>query len=372
MRIDRRIFNNFDWPLFTCALVISVMGIMTIFSATRPLPGAEHPGYYIKQIYWLLIGLAALAAVVSFDYSWLNKASLYLFGGAILLLLLVLLKGKAGLGAQRWFSIGPLSFQPSEFFKIVFLIVMARQLGVLKGTLTFRDIIVNFLAFLFVPLLLVLKQPDLGTSVMLMALFVLLILAKGVVRKAVTLIALVSLISVPFIGNIAWDELKDYQKKRIIAFVQPDVDSEGLSYHITQSKVAVGSGGFFGKGYLKGTQGPFRFLPEKHTDFVFSIFAEEWGFAGSLLLIVMYLVIVLRGFRIAEKAKDGFGRFLALGITLMFVLYTFINIAMTLGLMPVVGIPLPFMSYGGTAMLTNFIAVGMLISIRIRRFELFY
>jgi rod shape determining protein RodA len=372
MRIDRRLINNFDWPLFASALLLSVLGIMTIFSATRPLPGTEQPVYYIKQIYWLLLGLAAMVAVMSIDYSWLNRASYRLYAGSVLLLVLVLLTGKTGLGARRWFSLGPLSFQPSELFKLVFLFVLSRHLSMLKGNMTLKDIFFLFFAFLLVPFLLVLKQPDLGTSAVLLALFVFLLLARGVARKAAALAVVIALISVPFIGNIVWDELKDYQKKRIIAFVQPDANPDGLSYHITQSKVAVGSGGLFGKGYMKGTQGPFRFLPEKHTDFVFSIFAEEWGFLGSLLILILYFTLILRGLKTAEEAKDGFGRLLALGITFMFLLYVFVNIGMTLGLMPVVGIPLPFMSYGGTAMLTNFIAVGILINIRVRRFELFY
>lgn len=353
-------------------MFVSLIGIMTIYSATRPLGEGEHPSYYIKQLYWLLVGLAAMAMVVSVDYSWLNRYAYGIYGAGLLLLVAVLVMGRTGLGATRWISIGPLSFQPSDLFKLAFIITLSHWMSGLKGYLNVRDIFFGFSVFTAVPLLLIIKQPDLGTGLIVLVLFVLMALTKGVGKKVVALAVVVAFISVPFIGNIFWDELKDYQKKRIVAFVQPDVDPEGISYHINQSKVAIGSGGFGGKGYLQGTQGPFRFLPEKHTDFVYSVFAEEWGFVGSLLLLGAYLVLILKGISVAMEAKDPFGRLLALGITFMFTLYVFINIGMTVGIMPVVGIPLPFMSYGGTAMVTNFMAVGILINIRARRFELFY
>lgn len=197
-------------------------------------------------------------------------------------------------------------------------------------------------------------------------------LAKGLLKKVIITIVVIGIISLPFIGNIMWTGLKDYQKNRLIAFIEPEVDPAGIGYHINQSKIAVGSGEFLGKGYLKGTQGPFRFLPEKHTDFIFAVFAEEWGFAGSVFLLSLYLLLIMRGLDTARKAKDDFGRLLALGITFMFSIYFFVNIGMTLGIMPVVGIPLPFMSYGGTALLSNYISIGVLINIRTRRFSLFY
>ena len=205
-----------------------------------------------------------------------------------------------------------------------------------------------------------------------MSLFVTLIISKGVSRKIIAIALVIGLISIPFLGHIFWEGLKDYQKNRLIAFIDPGVDPAGIGYHITQSKISIGSGGVFGKGYLKGTQGPLRFLPEKHTDFIFSVFAEEWGFVGSLTLLGIYLILFLRGLDTAARAKDEFGRLLAVGITAMFFIYFLVNIGMTLGMMPVVGVPLPFFSYGGTSLLSNFIAAGILISIRTRRFELFY
>jgi rod shape determining protein RodA len=372
LRIDRRLITNFDWVILGTIVFLSLIGVMTIYSATRPLGGGEHPSYYIRQIYWLILGLGAMAVVVSVDYAYLNRHAYAIFGTGLALLVLVLLMGKTGLGATRWIRLGPISFQPSDLFKLAFIIALAHWMSHFKGAMSVRDLVFSFGVFTAVPLLLIIKQPDLGTGLIVLMLFTLLALTKGVQKKVVAVVVALAVISVPFMGNIFWDELKDYQKKRIVAFIQPDVDPEGISYHIKQSKVAIGSGGIAGKGYLKGTQGPFRFLPEKHTDFVFSVFAEEWGFMGSLLLLLMYLVLIMKGIHIALRAKDAFGRLVAMGITFMFTLYVFINIGMTLGIMPVVGIPLPFMSYGGTALVTNFIAAGLLINIRARRFELFY
>ncbi|PIP69381.1 MAG: rod shape-determining protein RodA, partial [Nitrospirae bacterium CG22_combo_CG10-13_8_21_14_all_44_11] len=206
----------------------------------------------------------------------------------------------------------------------------------------------------------------------LLIIFLSLSIVKGLQKKVAALLIVIGVISIPFIGNIMWEGLKDYQKNRLVAFVEPEADPAGIGYHINQSKVAIGSGGILGKGYLKGTQGPFRFLPEKQTDFIFAVFAEEWGLVGSIFLLLIYLALILRGLDTALKAKDEFGRLLAAGITAMFSTYFFINVGMTLGIMPVVGIPLPFMSYGGTALLSNFIAAGILINIRSRRFKLFY
>jgi len=372
MKLDRRLIANFDWLIFGLAIVITLLGIMTIYSATRPLSGELHPDYYIKQIYWLILSLVSMALVVSVDYKWFQRNSSKLLWASLILLFIVLIAGRIGMGARRWISIGPMNLQPSELYKLALLVLMAKYLCRFQRTLDHRSVLVAFFSYVFLPVLLILKQPDLGTALVVLALFAALTLTKGVGRKMATMAVLISIVSVPFMGSIVWDELKPYQKKRIVAFVNPDTDLAGVSYHVQQSKVAVGSGGPFGKGYLKGTQGPFRFLPEKHTDFLFAVFAEEWGFLGSLTLLLLYAGLIMRGINTALKAKDEFGRLLALGVTYMFTIYCFINIGMTLGLVPVVGVPLPLMSYGGTALMTNFIGVGILISIRARRFELFY
>jgi rod shape determining protein RodA len=372
LNIDRRFIKNFDWVTLSIVILISLIGIMTIYSATRPLAAEEHAGFYIKQTTWLILGIIALFLTTSFDYIWLSRFSLHLYVTGIVLLIAVFVFGKTGMGAQRWVSLGPVSFQPSEFFKLIYIIMLSQHLSTMKSPISTTSLFQIFFSITFIPFILLFKQPDLGTSLIIIAIFISLILTKGLQKKVAILFVIISLISLPFLGNIFWGGLKDYQKSRIVAFIEPEVDPTGIGYHLNQSKITVGSGGFLGKGYMHGTQGPFRFLPEKHTDFIFAVFAEEWGFLGSLLLLFFYLIIIMRGLDIAKKAKDDFGRFLALGITYMFSIYFFINVGMTLGLMPVVGIPLPFMSYGGTALLSNLLAIGVLINIRIRRFELFH
>jgi len=373
MSIDRRLIKNFDWITFSFVMILSVFGIMSIYSATRsPLPGGEMPSYYLKQLYWLLLGVAALIFIVSIDYIWLKRFSYVLYGIGAFLLVLVLLRGKTGMGAQRWLNLGVFSFQPAEVFKLVFVITISRYLSEMQGKIGLIALFRAFFLLAFAPLIIIMKQPDLGTAVILLIVFLALISTRGFQKKVVALIILIGLVSVPFVGSIMWEGLKDYQKNRLVAFLEPETDPEGIGYHINQSKVAIGSGHVIGKGYLQGTQGPFRFLPEKHTDFIFAVFAEEWGFIGSGILLLLYLSLILRGLDTARKAKDEFGSLLATGISFMLAIYFFINIGMTLGIMPVVGVPLPFMSYGGTSLLANFVAAGILISVRTRRFELFY
>jgi rod shape determining protein RodA len=373
VKIDRRLINNFDWVTLCLIVLLSITGIMTIYSATRsPLPGGEMPSYFIRQLYWLIVSLVALIAVVSIDYVWLKRFSYVLYGIGISLLLMVLLFGRTGMGAQRWINLGIFSFQPSEVFRLLYVITIARYLSDVQGKVGLVFLLRAFFLLAFVPVVMVMKQPDLGTAVILLLVFFSIVSTRGLQKKVVALILLIGLISVPFLGNIIWEGLKDYQKNRLVAFLEPDVDPAGIGYHINQSKVAIGSGHVVGKGYLSGTQGPFRFLPEKHTDFIFAVFAEEWGFAGSVLLLLLYLALILRGLDTSRKAKDEFGRLLAIGISFMFAIYFLVNVGMTLGIMPVVGVPLPFMSYGGTSLLANFIAAGILINIRTRRFELFY
>lgn len=372
--VDRRILKNFDWSLLFVALVLSLIGVMTIYSATRPVVDVEQQSFYLKQFYWIGISLICFFLIVTIDYRWIARSGYIFFGFGIVLLIIVLIAGRRGLGAQRWLDLGFLSFQPSEFFKIFFVMAFSRYLSDMKqeAILGLKDLLKMGFIFFIIPAVLILKQPDLGTVMILLFVFVSMILTAGVRKKIVVMTIIIGLISVPFVGNVLWGGLKEYQKNRIVAFVNPNVDPRGVGYNINQSKVSIGSGGFFGKGYLKGTQGALRFLPERHTDFIFPVFAEEWGFAGSIVLFVMYLFIILRGFDTARRARDLPGSFLAIGVTFMFSFYFIINIGMTLGMVPVVGVPLPFISYGGTALLSNFIALGILTNVRMRRFALFY
>jgi rod shape determining protein RodA len=305
---------------------------------------------------------------------WFVRFSYIFFICGILLLIVVLFAGKGSMGAQRWISLGFLRFQPSELFKLFLIISLSNYLSSIdsKTGIDLKRLLKIMLIFFVIPAALMLKQPDLGTSVMILLILGSMVLTAGVRKKIILVAIIIGFISMPFVGNILWSGLKEYQKQRIVAFINPYVDPQGIGYHIKQSKVSIGSGGFWGKGYLKGTQGPLRFLPERHTDFIFPVFAEEWGFVGCVFLFLLYIIIILRGLDAARRARDPSGSFLAIGITSMFFFYFAINIGMTLGILPVVGIPLPFMSYGGTALLTNFLALGLLVNVKMRRFALFY
>ncbi len=372
IRIDRRSIQNFDWLIFAVVVLITVLGIMTIFSATRPVLEKGQPSFYLRQTVWLVLSIAALFVSVSFDYRRLEGIAYHIFGAGLILLLVTVLLGHTGMGAQRWLRLGPVSFQPSEFFKVGLIVVAARYLSTRPSPLTASSLLTPVCLFGVVPFLLLYRQPDLGTAVVLTGILIVMLLAKGVQRRVLLIGGLIVVLSLPFAGSVVWEGLKEYQRNRLVAFIDPKVDPKGIGYQIEQSKITIGSGKVLGKGYLKGTQGPFRFLPERHTDFIFSVYSEEWGFIGSLFLIALYALLIMRGFETAYNAKDEFGTLLSIGICVMFLLYTTINIGMTMGLMPVVGIPLPFFSYGGTALLTNFVCVGLLINVRMRRFALFY
>lgn len=372
--IDRRLVENFDWWILLAAVALSVIGVITIYSATRPVFDIEQSSFYVRQFYWIGLSLVSFFIFISIDYRWFIKFAYIIFVLGIVLLLIVLVAGRTGMGAQRWLNLGFVSFQPSEFFKLFFILAVARYLSNMDQApgIGFAELFKMFALFLLFPAILILKQPDLGTALMVFFIFAAMIMTVGLRKKLILVMLIFSIISVPLAGKYMWGGLKAYQKNRIIAFIDPQADPHGIGYHITQSKVSIGSGGLLGKGYMEGTQGPYRFLPEKHTDFIFSIYAEEWGFLGSLMLFMLYFFIIWRGFDTAKMARDREGSFLALGVTFMFSFYFFVNVGMTLGMLPVVGVPLPLMSYGGTALLSNFLALSIIENVRMRRFALYY
>ncbi len=372
LKIPVKKIKEIDRILFLVPVILTITGILTIYSGTRPAMEQFHPPFYIRQSIWLVISLIAMIAMFVFDYRWLQRLSYYLYAIGLFLLLLTIFEGYIGMGAQRWLKIGPLRFQPSEVFRILLIVALSNYLQSKRSPIDGATFAVSIAVFGLLPFGLLFKQPDLGTALMLFMIAVALIIVYGVKRRIlITLFAILLIVS-PVAGKLLWKGLKPYQKNRLIAFVRPERDPFKIGYQIEQSKITIGSGRFLGKGYLKGTQGPLRFLPEKHTDFVFSVFAEEWGFAGSVFILMLYLVLIVRGFETAYIAKDSFSTLVATGISLMILLYVFINIGMTMGLMPVVGVPLPFFSYGGTALVSNFMAIGLLINIRMRRYRLFY
>ena len=269
---------------------------------------------------------------------------------------------------QRWISIGPISIQPSEFSKLIMIVCLASVLEERVGKLNTLDDLMPVAAYIGVPFLLVLKQPDLGTSLVFMAIFFGMVFVSGIRLKLLFGIFGVGIAALP----ILWHFLKDYQKMRIMVFMDPNVDPLGSGYHIIQSKIAIGSGMLFGKGLFEGTQSQLNFLPENHTDFIFAVVGEELGFIGAVCLLLLYLVVLWRGVQIAREAVDVFGRLMAVGITSMFAFHVLVNVGMTMGIMPVTGIPLPLMSYGVSSLITNIMAIAILMNIQLRKQKLLF
>lgn len=367
MKIDRRLLLNFDWTLFGMVLCISFIGVMNIYSTGYNLADARQTPLYVKQLQWLTIGLLAMFLAFSVDYRFIARHAYVIYWVSIALLLAVFLFGTAVKGSQRWINLWGFSFQPSELMKLTLIPVLARYFDEhrLPHPHRLRELIVPFL-IVFLPFAIILRQPDLGTALMLLIISASMVFFVGVRWKSVLVAATGVLSLLP----LAWFFLKDYQKQRILTFLNPEQDPLGTGYHILQSMIAVGSGGFFGKGFLKGTQTQLKFLPEQQTDFIFSVFAEEWGFLGGLVLVLIFLALVLWGVKIARNARDYAGMLIAFGITMFIFWEVFINIGMVLGILPVVGIPLPFLSYGGSALVVMMAAVGLLLNISVRRYIL--
>jgi rod shape determining protein RodA len=361
---DRRLITHFDWTYLLLVCLVATVGIANLYSATSSWTAAAQP-VYLKQLYWLGIGLFVVCVICLFDYKHIEYISFPLYGGNLFLLVLVLAIGKTSMGATRWISLGGFNVQPSEIMKIVIIIALARYFSEKAHFLgfTLKELLVPG-AILGVPALLIMKQPDLGTAMLVLFIGGSMALFASIKRSTLIFLGLCGLGSA--IGG--WFLLHNYQKKRILTFLDPERDPLGSGYHIIQSKIAVGSGGLQGQGFMKGTQSQLSFLPERHTDFAFSVFAEEWGLLGCLILLALYLLIVLWGLHIALRSSDRFGMFLAVGVSAMLFWHTVVNLGMVIGLLPVVGVPLPLFSYGGTSMVTTMTGIGLLLNVSMRRF----
>jgi rod shape determining protein RodA len=363
--IDRRMLLNIDWLLILLVFALGAWGLTTVYSATHGRLETHLDDLHLKQIYWFSAGVVLMVLVTLVDYQSLSKGAYPLLVCGILLLVMVLLFGRVASGARRWLALGPLSFQPSELVKVFLILGLARYFTETRREAgwRFRDLLTPVVMVL-VPFLLIAKQPDLGTALVLFLMACTVVFASGFPLKILLSLAGAGFVALP----VGWMFLKDYQKVRVITLLNPDFDPLGAGYHGWQSKIAIGSGGFWGKGLMAGTQSGLNFLPEKHTDFIFSVFAEEWGFIGAAGLVVLYLAVVLRGISIAYTSKDRLGSLIATGVVSMLSVYILFNIGMTLGLTPVVGLPLPLLSYGGSSMLATMVAVGLLLNVRMRRF----
>jgi len=364
MQFDRRLLHNFSWGLLLFSLLLSGIGLANLASTAVGAAGTATP-VHLKQAYWLALGLAAFIFVALFDHRTLERWAYVIYGACLALLIVTLVLGQAVKGSQRWLDLGLFRLQPSEVMKIGLIIAVARYFkeeG--EGPLSLRDLLVPLLLIL-PPVVLILKQPDLGTAAVLMAIAVTMLLFIGV--RLPLLIAAGGL----FLGGLplAWFYLlKDYQKHRIITLFNPEADPLGKGYHIIQSKIAIGSGGVWGKGFLQGTQGQLKFLPEQRTDFAFAVFAEQWGFVGTAVLLALYFLLLIWCIGVARESRDRFGTLLVIGLTAFIAWHAVVNLAMVAGLLPVVGIPLPFLSYGGSSMITVMIALGLIQGVSMRRF----
>jgi rod shape determining protein RodA len=366
-KIGQRWLELFDWPLFLLTITLALLGVVVIYSATFASEGETMRKLYLKQLEWNLYGLIILMIMSLLDYRLVERPAYLLWGICVVLLIAVLVGGKVISGSKRWLGFGGMNFQPSEVMKLVLIITLTKYFNNLRDLseeMGFKRLIIPAVLTL-IPAALIAKQPDLGTAVVLVAIFFAMAFVNGVKKKTLLSVIVGLLVLVP----VMWTHMKDYQKNRVLAVVNPSSDPLGTGYHTIQSKIAIGSGGFFGKGLFRGTQSKLNFLPEKHTDFIFAVFAEEIGFVGVFLLLLLYLSLVLRMIDIVVKAKDRIGALMAAGVSAMFAFHFLYNISMTIGLTPIVGIPLPLFSYGGSSLLTNYAAIGLLISIRARRFR---
>lgn len=356
LRVDRRLLAQLDWQLLGLAAFLVVAGLVTV-STLVPRLGA-------RQL--VALGIAAVVALIilAVDYRTLTRWACWGYGLGLLTLIGVLLAGRSALGARRWIAVGPITLQPSELFKLTFIGTLAAYLAARESHRPGWDRVVVPLALTLPAIGLIVKQPDLGTAVTLLPVVAALIILGGARWRHLGMLAGCGLAGLP----IFWFLLRDYQRERILVYIDPSRDPLGSAWNVIQAKITIGSGQWAGKGLFGGTQSRLAFLPERHTDFVFAAFAESWGFLGAVALLVVYVLLVFRGFEVAATARDTLGSLLAAGATVLLATQALINLGMVTGLLPVVGIPLPFVSYGGSALLTAVGAVALIANVRMRRF----
>jgi len=354
--------RDFDWVLLAFVLVICGLGIMEIYSATY---NTKFAGVHVKQVYWILAGLGVMFLMSLIDYHALLDSVHWFYIASVISLLAVLVIGKKYLGARRWIQLpGGQHFQPSEWVKLILIVAIAKYFADSKSEEASVSDIVKAGALVAVPMLLVLKQPDLGTALTYLPIAVMGLFLGGIRYRHAAAIILIAALMLP----VAWHFLKPYQKERLVSFMQPEADPQGSGYQVQQSLIAVGSGGIWGKGATKGSQTVGGFLPVPHTDFAFAAFCEEHGFVGALLLLLLYFVVLMRLVHNAQTAPDRAGAFVVMGVVAVLTFHVLVNIGMVVGFMPVTGIPLPLLSYGGSSVLFTFLALGIVMNIRMRRF----
>ncbi|HUR33536.1 MAG TPA: rod shape-determining protein RodA [Vicinamibacterales bacterium] len=360
---ERRLYHHIDWALLISIFALCALGVAMIFSTTSdPTRGTSH--LYVTQLYAIGLGAIAMVVTLTLDYRTFTDKSHLIYLGLLAILVYVLFFGTVQMGARRWISMGGFNLQPSEFAKVGVALVLAKYFGEGRGMPTWADLAVAG-GLTCLPLALIAREPDLGTAVTLIPVFLAVAYLAGMQMRILGYMAL----SLLLIAPVAWKfALKDYQKSRISTFLDPSQDAKGAGYQQIQARITVGSGGLTGKGYMQGTQGQLRFLPVAHNDFIFSVLAEEQGFAGVIVALGLYLFVILRALEAARLAKDRLGSYLVLGVLAGFTFQVIYNITMSAGLAPVKGLTLPLMSYGGSSMIATLAGFGLVLNVRMRRF----
>jgi len=401
--------QKIDFVLLVSVLGLLVMGLLALYSSSSTvITQGFGTNYFFKQLVWICIGIVIMTIIIFLPNKLIYESAYLLYGISLFLLVVVIFFGSVGQGAERWLRLGPLYIQPSEIAKLTTILAVARFISQDKINLnTFKDFILAS-SFILVPFIFIVRQPDLGTAMVFGAialpmfywaglkgsnvllilmpflimlasfqfyafliLMIILFLYLAYTRKSktVSIVNFLANISMGLLTPVLWNHLKEYQRNRIKIFLNPETDPKGAGYQIIQSKVAIGSGGFTGKGFLQGSQTQLRFLPEQHTDFIFAVIGEEFGFIGVLIGLVFFFVFLMRGIFIATIVKSRFNSIVAVGIVTVIAFHVVVNIGMTIGLFPVTGLPLPFLSYGGSALLTNMVMAGILLNFYKNRYE---
>lgn len=366
MYIDKRRLFHLDWFLILNGLIILTIGLLNLFSASRTVEGGSY-GFVVKQLMAFCVGLCALFIILRYDYRLIAAYSRYFYLTVLALIVIVFILGTIAGGAKRWLTIGGFALQPSELMKPVMVLILAHLLNQRKKEnepLGLKDILIP-MVYVLIPCLLILKQPDLGTAIVVLTSCLCIFWFVGLTKSTYVVLATVAVPCIPLLWKFV---MKPYQKMRVLSLVNPDMDPAGYGYHSIQAKIAVGSGGLFGKGYMNGTQHKLHFIPEHHTDFIFTVFGEEWGFIGSIILFILFATFIYRCLKISQNTADPLGSTITFGITsIIFIQFT-VNILMAINLAPVVGIPLPFISYGGSSLISTVIGVALLLNVNMRRY----
>jgi rod shape determining protein RodA len=369
---ERRPIRHVDPVLLGVTAILVLLGFVLLYSATNQTLKQDGLDPFLrvnKQVTTAAIGLVLLLLMASFDYRFLKVYAGFVYAGTVLALVLVRVPflGSSEAGVQRWFELPGLQVTPSEFAKIGLVVMLAASLSELKGTVPMVQDVIRLCLVAVVPLLLVFIQPDIGTSIVMVALAAGMFLIAGVSGRQLAALVVICLVLIA--AGFQSGVIKDYQLDRIRAFLDRENTPADVRYNLDQAEIAVGSGGLLGQGYLHGRQTTLDYVPEQHTDFIFTVVGEEFGFVGAVIVLTLYALLLWRAIRIAFLSKDAFGTYLATGIAIMFAIQMFVNVGMVIGIMPITGIPLPFLSYGGSSMLASFIGIGILLNVHMRRFK---